>query len=431
MSHAGGRAKAFTLVALTILLTACSRAPEPTAPGTREVSLFHYFSFAGSFVDTMDTLAGAFNQSQQAHHLRATPIDHESFKVSVRDALVLGNTADLYTYWAGARTQAMLDTLQPFDDVLPAAQLGKLFSPTLLDSAIRYNGKVYLLPVTQHYVGFFYNKKLFAAHNLQPPRTWDELLQIGARLKARGVVPIALGAKAKWPAQFWFDYLLLRTAPLEYRERLLSGQASWTDPEVVRVFSLWRELIRSGLFNHSPNELEFDSGAAAMVHRGEAAMTLMGTWLIGYFGSTEIGWRENEDYGFFSFPVIDPALPAVALGPVDGLVLPRSAKNQEGAKAALRHFAGAPAQETLSRGTGSIAPHQDIQDSAYSPLKMAIRQEIRRSAAWAFNYDLATPPAAAEVGLNLFAEFLEFPDQYRLLLDRAEDRMKAVFASPP
>lgn len=32
-------------------------------------------------------------------------------------------------------------------------------------------------------------------------------------LKAKGVVPIALGAKDQWPAQFWFDILLLRTAP--------------------------------------------------------------------------------------------------------------------------------------------------------------------------------------------------------------------------
>ena len=66
--------------------------------------------------------------------------------------------------------------------------------------------------------------------------------------------------------------------------------------------------------------------------------------------------------------------------------------------------------------------------SAYSPLKNAIRSEIAESSVWAFNYDLATRPENAEIGLSLFAEFLEFPDQYSMLLEKAEQRMKQLAA---
>ena len=99
--------------------------------------------------------------------------------------------------------------------------------------------------------------------------------------------------------------------------------------------------------------------------------------------------------------------------------------SSSGAKSVLRYFAGSGVQEVVSRGTGALATNLDVRsESVYSPLKMAIASEVSRSSAWAFNYDLATSPERAEIGLDLFAEFLEFPDQYKLLLDKVEARMK-------
>ena len=77
-------------------------------------------------------------------------------------------------------------------------------------------------------------------------------------------------------------------------------------------------------------------------------------------------------------------------------------------------------------GVFIFAPNLAVESSAYSPLKNAIRSEIAESSVWAFNYDLATPPEKAEIGLSLFAEFLEFPDQYPMLLEKAEQRMQQL-----
>jgi multiple sugar transport system substrate-binding protein/raffinose/stachyose/melibiose transport system substrate-binding protein len=49
-----------------------------------------------------------------------------------------------------------------------------------------------------------------------------------------------LGSRERWPAQFWFDYLLLRTAGPKYRAELMAGEKSYTDPEVVRVMEMWK-----------------------------------------------------------------------------------------------------------------------------------------------------------------------------------------------
>ena len=415
------------LVCVVLGTVACQRAPDETKTVPRNVSFLHYFSFAGSFGSTMESVVADFNRRHPEHVLTATPLDHEAFKTSIRDDLRLGNTADVYSYWAGERVQSIADTFAPIDDVLPADEMNKLFSAPVVRSACTYNGRIRLLPLTQHYVGFFYNKQIFAENKLSPPKTWDEFITLNETLRARGIVPLALGSKARWPAQFWFDYLLLRSAPLDYRQRLMAGKASFNDPEVVRAFGLWNDLIQRGFFNPHPNELDFDTGAALMVRRGEAAMTLMGTWLIGYFNDPAVVWTEENGYGFFPFPSIDPKIPPVALGPIDGLVVPQAARNSAGAKALIRFFAEAGVQATISRGTGALAPNLDVEaEKIYSPLKMEVGAEVARSSAWAFNYDLATPPERAEVGLDLFAEFLEFPDQYKYLLDTAESRMATI-----
>ena len=68
-------------------------------------------------------------------------------------------------------------------------------------------------PFGYHYAGMFYNPKVMADAGITTmPKTWDDLLAACKTLKDKGVDPIALGSKNRWPAQFWFDYLLLRTA---------------------------------------------------------------------------------------------------------------------------------------------------------------------------------------------------------------------------
>ncbi len=110
----------------------------------------------------------------------------------------------------------------------------------------------------------------------------------------------------KWPAQFWFDYLLLRTAGPEYRAKLMAGEASYTDPEVVRAMELWAELAAAGCFTPDANAFDW-TDAADQVANGEAAMNLMGTWITGYWNGN--GLTPVTDYDFFEFPVIDEGVP--------------------------------------------------------------------------------------------------------------------------
>ena len=417
------------LAVALVSITGCDRrpdaggAPSPKAP----VTLLHYFS--GSLSGGVAELAADFNAGNPAHELKAVSLDHEAFKSGIYDTLKTGNPPDLYSYWAGARTAAIIDQLEPIDDIWQQAGLGERFDPQLVRAAVEYGGKKYLLPISQHFIAFFYNKQMFDRHQLKPPATWNELLGACATLRAAGTTPIALGARDKWPAQFWFDYILLRSQPVEFRDALLRGEVRFDDPRVLAVFSRWKQAIDAGCFNTSPhpNDLPWDTGANEMVFRGEAAMTLMGTWTIGYFESKGPQWKAGEDYDFFPFPVIDPRIPTAAIVAIDGLIMPKRAANPAGAKAVLVHLSQIEAQKAFSRGSGALAPNRQIEDAFYSDIQRRVRQEIGRSDTFTFAFDLATPPAVATLGLNAFAAFLAFPDANPQIARDLADSTRTLF----
>lgn len=148
---------------------------------------------------------------------------------------------------------------------------------------------------------------------------------------------------------------MLRTAPYEFRAQLMAGQARYDDPKVKAVFAHWADLIQKGYVNPDANDLSWDQGANERVFRGQAAMTLMGTWNIGYFTNAAHQWVAGQDFDFFPFPVMTPGLPLVALGPIDGLVLPKKATNPDGAKQVMAYLAGVEPQQAFSRGLGAGA----------------------------------------------------------------------------
>lgn len=381
------------------------------------ITFLHYFS------DVLDggikELVNQFNSGQEQYMLKAIPIDHEAFKISIVKSLEDKNPPDIYSYWAGARTNSIKEYLMPIDDMWNDNDLSKKFSTSVIESAAKVDDHYYLLPITQHYVAFFYNKKIFNDLGLQPPKTWDEFLVVCETIKNDNKTPITLGAKSRWPAQFWFDYILLRTAGKDYRDRLMTGEANYNDPEVIRAFAIWSDLIDKGYFNEGSTEVEWYDDPMSDIVKGHSAMTLMGTWCMSSFKSM-YDFDAGSDYGYFSFPIIDPDVEMSALGPIDGLVVPKDSVNSDGAKKALAFLSNHESQRIMAMGSGAFSPSNDVDKSIYNQLQLNMLDEIDNQPYWSFNYDLATPPEVADLGLDLFIEFLELPNDYEFLLDEME-----------
>src|SRR5688572_27043103 len=98
--------------------------------------------------------------------------------------------------------------LAPLDDFFAAQGLSSAVLPEIIDD-VTVDGHIYSMPVNIHRENtLFYNKQIFAAHNLQPPTTVDELLQVCATLNAAGVTPIAT-AHQGWILRIMFNTLAM------------------------------------------------------------------------------------------------------------------------------------------------------------------------------------------------------------------------------
>lgn len=421
------------LVALACLATgpgpwggrAAAKAPE-------EVTFLHYWT--GALRGGIDAMLAEVARLEPSVHVRLVDFEHETFKVGIKAMLTSGRPPDLFSYWAGARTQALAarGQLANLDEIWKTHALDRRFPPAVVE-ACRYEGRMRAVPVTWHAVGFFYDKKRFDSLGLRPPGTWEAFHAVCERLKASGVAPLALGARERWPAQFWFDMLLLRTAP-DLQAALARGAhgeggASFRDDRVRRVFALWQELVDKGFFHADPLIFDWAEAAQAMRH-GKAGMTLMGSWAIGLLEGS-LGWKGGEDYGFFPFPEVDPGVPLVGCGPMDLLVMSAVAEGAFGeargeargaaCRKALVAFADPAAQRAMSRGSGALAPMMDMPLEDYSPVQREVLASMQACRRWAFAFDLTFPDAVAQKGLDGFQRFLAGRQDVETLLRDLDD----------
>ena len=383
-----------------------------------DVTLTHYFT--GEFgLKAFNEQVARF-EADTGYTIRNSPVGHEDFKTDILVRAAGDSLPDVFSYWAGARTQFVVDSgsLRDIDEMWNRDGLDAVVAKSVADSATVYDGKRYLVPFNYHYAGMFYNTAVLAdAGVTELPATWDEFLALCETLKGKGVTPIALGSKHRWPAQFWFDYLLLGTAGPDYRAKLMDGSAAYDDAEVGAAMAMWKDLVDRGYFAPNANADTW-TDASDKVARGDAAMTLMGTWITSYWNG--LGLEAGKDYDFFPFPSITEGLPGAVVGPVDGLVISNDGENPDGAEAFLSYMmSSADVQASWTGAYGALSANVNVDPANYNDVMQRVSATVAAADVFAFNYDLATPPPVAEVGLSMFSRFMDDPSKVDEILAQA------------
>ena len=168
-------------------------------------------------------------------------------------------------------------------------------------------------------VGIWYNKALFDEAGVTAPLdTWDDLLTAVDSLQAAGITPIAVGAGDKWPAHFWYSYLLVRYLGQDGMNQLASD-GNFNVPGALQACETMKGLIDKEPFQDGFLAATWtgpDSEAAVM-GTGGAAFDLMGQWAANSFeeNAPEGGAvASGDNLGWFPFPAVDGG----AGGPKDG-----------------------------------------------------------------------------------------------------------------
>ncbi len=168
------------------------------------------------------------------------------------------------------------------------------------------DGRVYAMPaqmIVTHVI--YWNETLFEEAGYDSfPATWDELKTAIVALQEAGHTPIALGSKAGWPLfDCLFGTLAFRATGLEWYNRLLAGEASFTDPEFVSALTHFEELVDLGAFNQDATSLDNEQ-ARSLYYNAQAAMFIEGNWAIPEGLATDAPAAVRDATGLAIWPAV-------------------------------------------------------------------------------------------------------------------------------
>lgn len=251
-------------------------------------------------------VANEFHAAHSNITIDVVPMQNEDFKTKIPVALQSTSPPDVFQQWGSGQLAEQVTAGKVLDitnDVKPwIGSLGKAAA------GWQVNGRQYGIPYNLGVVGFWYNKTLFSQAGISaPPATWDDLLADVQKLKAAGIVPIAIGGKDKWPDAFYWDYLALREC-----SRSTLQQASKTfdlsDPCWTQAGVKVKQLLDANPFQPGFLATPAQQGAgssAGLLGNGKAAMELQGQWNPGVMDPlTPDGKGIGDALGWFSFPSI-------------------------------------------------------------------------------------------------------------------------------
>src|SRR6266516_2035327 len=286
--------------------------------------------------------------------IQVNTVDHNTFQQQINTYLQ-GTPQDVFFWFAGNRMNffAQKGPATPISDVWE--KIGPNFTEPLKAASTGTDGKQYFVPFYYYPWAVFYRKSVFQQHDYQPAKTWDEYVALLKQQQKDGLTPLAMADDGGWPVMGTFDYINMRTNGYQFHIDLMNGKESWTDARVKTTFDHWAEIL--------PYH-DIQGGLARKWE--EAAM-----FLLGMFVGQQFQGADKDDLDFFAFPEINPQFGQDSVeAPIDGFMLSRKLKNEDGSKKLLEYMAGTEAVQTyLKSDPNNIAANTKADTSGYNALQ--------------------------------------------------------------
>jgi glucose/mannose transport system substrate-binding protein len=155
--------------------------------------------------------------------------------------------------------------------------------PPQIDKIMQADGHYVAAPFSVHRVNWLYiNKAALDKAGGKVPTSWDEFFQLADKMKADGIMPIAMGGQPWQDFTVWEDVVLSQGADFYKKSIVDLDQKTLTSPQMVKVFDTVRKLTT--YFDSSRTGRDWNL-ATAMVINGKAGMQFMGDWAKGEFAN--------------------------------------------------------------------------------------------------------------------------------------------------
>lgn len=359
-------AKRFALATRTLTTATALLLLTTAAMAATEVRFTHSIT-GGSSREALDAIIADFEAANPDIKIKQIVFDDDQYSnQGLITQLKSNEVPDIFFEWAGYPVQRDVAAGYAYDlsEAMAADGWKDSFSPAVwTDGAgTMVDGKPYLVPLSLDLTNtIWYNKKIFAEHNLTPPKTWDEFVALTKTLADAGETPIVEGNNEFWPLGNWAGHIAAMVVPPEAYVAAFKQEAPFNTPEFEKALNLLVGLHDVGAFNKDMQALGADPAMATFFQEG-AVMHPIGSWLVSETGNLA---DEGFEYGQFNTPTIDPTHPLAnsVIGTITGLVVHKSAPHAAEAIKFLK-FLTSEASQVKWAESGQMSPVQGVSDKA-------------------------------------------------------------------
>lgn len=257
----------------------------------------------GPGLDYLNNTIKQFEKDHSGYKIKLKTMADTDLDGALQTAMQGGaSTApDIYLQRGGGKLKEQVQAGQVMDITDSISSQAK---SDIADSSFgpeQVDGKTYAMPVAVQPGGFFYSKDLFKQAGItQTPTTLAELKADDAKLKGKGITPIAVGAKDGWPAAHWYYWFALRECSQDVlnstADSLKFDDACWTKAgNDVKAFVATKP-FEDGMLGIGQQGA---GSSAALMANHKASMELMGGWDPGVIAGLTKNKKPLPDLGFF------------------------------------------------------------------------------------------------------------------------------------
>ena len=268
-----------SLVLVAALLTGCRKPAEDD--GNIKLTFWHIMNYEGP----KEVLEAAVKRFEAAHPgvtVETQTFANDAYKQKLPVEMASNTPPDVFFTWGGGMLAefARAGRVVKLDQALSEDGWRKRFIEQAL-AICSSDGSAYAVPLDLAVVPLWYNRELLAKQGVTPPATFAELLAACKKLRQADVTPLALGNQKVWPGAFYFVNLAARQGGTKLFLDAAVGRpgATLDDRSFVTAGENLRRLVDAGAFPSGFNGLD-DAAARTRFLNDEAAMYLMGTWLV-------------------------------------------------------------------------------------------------------------------------------------------------------
>jgi len=354
------------------------------------------------------SVAAAFHAAHPNVTISINAIQSDLFTTKMPIALKSDNPPDIFQQWGGGQESTQFTSGK-------LANLSSLTSSWISElgaaaAGWQVNGQQYGIPYDQHVVGFWYRKDLFAKAGISsPPTTIAQLESDDAKLKAKGITPIALGGGSRWPDAFFWEYFAVRECSQSVLQSSIKA-VNMTAPCFSQATKDLTSFMATNPFQGGFNATQAQTGAgssAGLLANGKAGMELQGDWETSVVPALTSNKNILNELGWFPFPTVPGGAgnPTAVLSGGDGFSCTTGASEPACAEF-LQYIDSTPVQEELVQKANVGLPANSAAEAVLTNPALVAAAKAHADAAYDAEYfDIAFPVNPGQALDNALADF--------------------------